>query len=620
MCGIAGILQFHGQPADGSNVALMTKALAHRGPDGEGLIVRGPAALGHRRLSIIDLEGGRQPLSNEDGTVWITFNGEIYNYKELRPQLEAQGHVFRTQSDTEVIVHAYEQWGDDCVSKFRGMFAFAILDERRRRLFLARDQLGIKPLYYRITQECIAFASELQALRVLPGMDWSLDLQALDEYLALQYIPAPRTIYRNVQKLPPAHRLVVEFGGRCPPPEQYWRLEFRANSRRSEADTAAELDEVLRESVRSHLVSDVPFGAFLSGGVDSSVIVAYMAEMLGRPVKTFSIGFEEADFNELEFAREASEICGTEHHEEVVRPDALSILPKLVQHYGEPFGDNSAIPTYYVSRLARQHVPMVLSGDGGDEFFAGYNTYRRWMKLRPTLDPRPLWKRMLRAPAVKLFPTRFRSFPRRDITVSDWQEIVQLVSFDLRKSLWRPELQSSCSKDVPLFEKDYRNAASFPRCARAQYLDIKTYLPNDILTKVDVASMMHGLEARTPIVDIRVAEFAATIPESYNIGRNPAEHWVGKAMLKRIASKWYSSDFLNRKKQGFTMPLSRWFGEAGSMEVALRERLHDPSSPLRDYFEPDGVQAVIQRGFPMPLWVLLFLDEWLRHERGLGNG
>lgn len=615
MCGIAGLLQFDNQSADCDRTALLTKALTHRGPDDEGIIARGPAALGHRRLSIIDLEGGRQPLANEDETIWITFNGEIYNYRELREYLRTKGYVFRTKSDTEVIVHAYEEWGDSCVERLRGMFAFAVLDERARRLFLARDHFGIKPLYYLRTDTFLAFASELQALRILPGVDWTLDLKAIDEYLWLGYIPAPNTIYRNVKKLPPAHRLSVTFDGQCSPPEEYWRLEFKPNLKRSEDDTLGELDEVLRESVRAHLVADVPFGAFLSGGVDSSTIVAYMAEMLGHPIETFSIGFEEADFNELAYARQVAKIFQTEHHEEIVRPEALSILPKLVQHYGEPFGDSSAIPTYHLSRLARSRVPMVLSGDGGDECFAGYDSYRAWMHYIAGPDPRPLWRQMLRPIAEILMPWRYQPLVTPKLSLSAWLRFVQYIPYALRQALWLPELHSACTEEQPLFEREYRKAASLSTCSQVQYLDIKTYLPYDILTKVDIASMMHGLEVRTPIVDIKVVEFAATIPESYNMKLDTGQQWVGKAMLKRNASRWYPKDFINRKKQGFALPISRWFGEDGILAGALTERLQDASSPLREYFTLAGMNELVKKKSTDHMWLLLFLDEWLRHER-----
>ena len=319
----------------------------------------------HARLSIIDLETGKQPICNEDGTVWITYNGEIYNYRELRLQLEGKGHQFHTKSDTEVIVHSYEEWGDQCVERFRGMFAFGIADLKQQRVFLARDQLGIKPLYYLRTASCFAFASEIQALRCIPHLDLSIDIQGLDQYLWLQYIPAPKTIFKEISKLPPAHYLTVTFDGDCSRAEEYWRIRFSPVRRRSEGEWLEMIEEVVRDSVKTHLVSDVPFGAFLSGGVDSSAVVAYMSRTMTEPVKTFSIGFEEDEFSEIDYAEVVAKKWGTEHHVEIVKPDALEVLPRLVKHYGEPFGDSSALPTYYVCQMARKHVPMVLSpGDG----------------------------------------------------------------------------------------------------------------------------------------------------------------------------------------------------------------------------------------------------------------
>ena len=615
MCGIAGILRWHGPPIQRGEIEQMTRALAHRGPDGEGILIRDRVALGHRRLSIIDVEGGKQPLCNEDETVWVTFNGEIYNYRELREVLQTNGHVFRTKSDTEVIVHAYEEWGDSCVERFRGMFAFAVLDERARRLFLARDQLGIKPLYYLRTNTFFAFASELQSLRILPGVDWSLDLEALDEYLWLQYIPAPRTIYRSVSKVPPANRFNVSFDGSCEQTQEYWQLEFRPNADRSEADTLEELDHVLRRSAQCHLVADVDFGAFLSGGVDSSLVVGYMSELLGRPVKTFTIGFEEETFSELSFARQASGICGTEHHEEIVKPDALSILPDLVRHYGEPFGDSSAIPTYYLSRLARNHVPMVLSGDGGDESFAGYDSHRAWMKSLHPFVGRPTWKRRLHPVAEKLMPWRYKPLSLPLASLPHWLSFIEYLPTGLRKRLWRPEFQTVCTGRLPVFEKEYERVTNASICSRVQYLDIKTYLPNDILTKVDIASMAHGLEVRTPLVDVDVAQFAATIPEDFHIGRNGSGQWEGKTLLKKVATRWFPQDFVRRKKQGFGVPISHWFSKGGIWDEELTGRLRAGNSPLREYFTKAGVDEVIGNRFAGPIWLLLFLDEWLRYER-----
>ncbi|MDE3156786.1 MAG: asparagine synthase (glutamine-hydrolyzing), partial [Acidobacteriota bacterium] len=442
MCGIAGLLCTDGMPAPRPIVDGMTAALAHRGPDGSGVTLRGAAGLGHRRLAIIDPASGAQPLSNEDGRLWITFNGEIYNYRDLRTDLEAHGHRFRTQSDTEVVVHAYEQWGAAAVPRLRGMFAFGIVDERDGHLFLARDPLGIKPLYYAQTPTLTAFASELQALRPVPGLDWTLDIRAIDQYLRLQYIPAPRTVYAHVRKLPPAHTLRIEFDGHTQGPREYWQIRFQPEFRRTEREWLDALDEVLRRSVRAHLVADVPFGAFLSGGLDSSAVVAYMAQELDAPVETFSIGFEEQDFTELHYAEQAARRWQTHHHAEIVRADCLELLPALVRHYGEPFGDSSALPTFLVSRMARGAVPMVLSGDGGDEAFGGYNdygTWRRWLRQ----DDQPIWKQ--------------HGFPSRP-TLETWLTLKQQTAPETRCALWRPELRAVTNQPIATLEEAWRRA------------------------------------------------------------------------------------------------------------------------------------------------------------------
>lgn len=611
MCGIVGILQTDGAPVPRSVLAVMTDSLAHRGPDGSGIEIRGQVGLGHRRLAIIDLEGGAQPLSNEDGQVWITFNGEIYNYRELRGELQARGHQFRTQSDTETVVHAYEEWGERCVERLRGMFAFGLMDWRQARLFLARDHLGIKPLYFVQTPQCFAFASELQALRLLPNLRPDLDLQAIDQYLWLQYIPAPRTAFRQIQKLLPAHHLSVTLDGQVSGPEEYWRLKFRPDHRRSRAEWLEALDEVLRDSVRAHLVADVPFGAFLSGGVDSSAVVAYMAHMLDQPVCTFSIGFEEEDFDELPYAGQAAERWGTAHHVEIVRPNALEILPELVHHYGEPFGDRSALPTYYVCQMARRHVPMVLSGDGGDEAFAGYDSYRAWLRWL-AYDGIPPWKLSLYPLARTLMPWRY---PPRRPTLGGWLNFVDHIPFSERRSLWRPEYHLPHAAPPGMFEREFARTAGYPPCSMVQYLDLKTYLPYAILTKVDVASMMHGLEVRTPIVDVRVVEFAATIPEAFSIARNGAGQWEGKLLLRQAMQRYYPAESLCRPKMGFSIPIQRWFGPDGAWREKIKERLTGPSSTLLEFFEPTAIGQSLAKNHSSSLWLLLFLEEWLRQNR-----
>ena len=611
MCGIAGMLR-----RDGANVApevleAMTQSMAHRGPDGWDARIWGAVGLGHRRLAIIDLDGGRQPISNEDEQVWISFNGEIYNYRELREVLQARGHRFRTNSDTEVIVHAYEEWGEACVERFRGMFAFALADLKSRRLFLARDHLGIKPVYYYQGPDCIAFASELQALRCVPGIRLEIDRQAIDQYLTLQYIPAPKTVFKQIRKLPAAHRLVIPFEGEPSEPENYWRLEFRPDHGRCEAEWLEALDHVLRDSVRSHLVADVPFGAFLSGGLDSSGVVAYMSEILDTPVRTFSIGFEERAFDELNYAKAVAEKWGTEHHAEIVRPNALEILPALVKHYGEPFGDSSALPTYYLSKVAREAVPMVLSGDGGDESFAGYWSYGAWMGFLSGIGI-PKWKRLLRYGAQLVQPERF---PARQPTLANWLRFVQSMDRRRRRALWRPEYQNVCEQPLKLFEEEFGVTSGYSHCHTVQYMDLKTYLPYDILTKVDVASMMHGLEVRTPIVDVRVVEFAATIPDSLNLEPAGNGEWAGKLLLKKLLSKHYSADFLHRRKQGFAIPMSRWFGSEGAWNGLIQERMTGTDSPLHECFQPGEIRRLIHTNSSVSLWLLLFLDEWLRQNR-----
>ncbi|MEB3168786.1 MAG: asparagine synthase (glutamine-hydrolyzing), partial [Synechococcaceae cyanobacterium] len=383
MCGIAGLLDGSGRPVNQAELEAFTQRLAHRGPDGSGMYVDGAVGLGHRRLSIIDLDGGRQPLTNEDGSVWTVFNGEIYNHRELRRELQARGHVFRTRSDTEVIVHGFEQWGVDVLQHLRGMFALAVWDACRRQLLLARDRLGIKPLCYAHDGRRLAFASELQAFRALEGFDPSLDLQAIDLYLHLNYIPHPWTAWQEVRKLPPAHYIVFNDQGGTAGPQRYWQLRYTPDRQLSEDQWAERLDAALEDAVRSHLVSDVPFGAFLSGGVDSSTVAAYMARILERPLNAFTIGFDDQECDERTWAQQAARSIGASHHVEVVHPDALALLPTLVGHYGEPFGDSSAICTYLVCRSARASVKMVLSGDGGDEIFGGYGYYPKLLKQFP---------------------------------------------------------------------------------------------------------------------------------------------------------------------------------------------------------------------------------------------
>lgn len=546
-------------------------------------------------------------MTTEDGGLSVTFNGEIYNFRELRSVLEKKGKTFRTESDTEVVLRSYEVWGGGCVERFRGMFAFAIADWRRRELFLARDHFGIKPLIYTRQGSWFAFASEIQALRGIPGGNWEVDLHALDQYLTLKYIASPRTIFRHVSKLPPAHRLTIGFDGRTAGPEEYWNLEFRP-ARRRHGDWLEELQSVLMESVGAHLVADVPFGAFLSGGVDSSLMVACMSRILGPDVRTFSIGFEDPEYSELPFANIAAKQYGTQHYTEIVRPDAVDLLPKLVRHYGEPFADSSAVPTYYASRLARAQVPMVISGDGGDELFAGYDAYSEWMNWLHYGGVSPL-RRWLHG--IK-HAVRHRTMRSRVPSVDAWFRCKGYGDYLNRAQLWRPEFRGGLAAPFESFESAMARPGNFSMCHRAQYVDFKTYLPDDVLVKVDVASMMHGLEVRTPLIDRRVVEFAATIPEQIVIRLDEERRWIGKRLLKELASRWYSPEFACRRKQGFAVPIDKWCAVPGRFREFAYGRLSAPDSPLWNYFELRAVRQQLEREGSGSVWTFLFLDEWMR--------
>ncbi|HJV90472.1 MAG TPA: asparagine synthase (glutamine-hydrolyzing) [Holophagaceae bacterium] len=585
MCGIVGMIMKGGafpEPV----LRGMTRTIAHRGPDGEGIHVEGPVGLGHRRLSIIDPAGGHQPMCNEDGSVWITFNGEIYNYKELMADLQGRGHQFKTRSDTEVVVHAWEEWGDACVDRFRGMFAFGIRDTREGCVFLARDHFGIKPLVICETEEAFSFSSEIAPLVQTPGFDSALDLQAIDQYLWLQYVPAPRTAYRQIRKLPPAHRMRVGFDGQPETSRRYWAMRFEPEEGLSVGEWEERLAGVVKESVNAHLVSDVPFGAFLSGGVDSSLVVAEMSTILTEPVRTFSIGFQEAEFDETSYAAFAAQTCGTIHTRGEMGIEALDLIPDLVRHYGEPFGDSSALPTWHVCKLARASVPMVLSGDGADEMFAGYWSHGNWME-KPSTD------------------------------LYAWIDKIQYTETRMRAGLWRPEFHSGLSTRLHGFERFWDETLYYTDLNRVQYMDLNTYLPYDILPKVDIASMMHGLEVRTPFVDLRVMEAAAKVPSRHSMIKAADGSWNRKAMLKRVARRFFPESFLVRPKMGFAMPMTKWLAPGGKAFEHVSRKLLGPDSCLGPYFNPEVIQALLDNSRTPTLWLLLILEEWLQQHKTL---
>jgi asparagine synthase (glutamine-hydrolysing) len=618
MCGIAGLIRFDGQTVPPEPIERMTSALAHRGPDGQGTVVHGPVALGHRRLAIIDLEGGRQPMSNESGDVWITFNGEIYNFQPLRRELESAGHRFATCSDTEVIVHAYEQWGDDCVSRLRGMFAFGLLDLRKRRLLLARDHFGVKPLFYRVTPQMFAFASELGAIRQAAPSPPPGNILAVDLFLQYQYIPAPHTIYRDTFKLPPAHTLALDLDRPTDAdelrPRRYWQLRFTPQRGQSEEQWLQRLDRQLTAAVETSLVSDVPFGVFLSGGVDSTLVAWKMRELLQSPVRAFTIGFPEERYSEAGYAKEAADVLGLEWHAETVAPDAVAVLPELVDHYGEPFGDSSAVPTWYLARLGRAHVPMVLSGDGCDELFGGYETYRTWMQQTPGA----CLGRLIRAPS----PGGLRDLSAAlwegaaGPSCRSWERLVEHTPLRMRAKLWRPEWRAVTRLPHEWFEQAARTAPRQDRLAFAQHLDMETYLPHDILTKVDVAAMAHGLEVRPALLNVELAELAASMPLAMRMRRGADGDWVGKPLLKRLLGQRFPRELAMRPKMGFYMPRNHWFLSDQPLGRRLAAEIADPRCPLARLFEPTFMQRLLESHSERcdqsaPLWLLLVLGTWL---------
>jgi len=620
MCGIAGKFNFDpDRPIDRARLSAMTTVIAHRGPDSDGFYVADGIGLGHRRLSIIDLSTGDQPLANEDGTIWIVFNGEVYNFAEIRAELEAHGHRFRTHSDTEVIVHAYEQWGDRAVDRFRGMFAFALWDQPKRRLLLVRDRLGVKPLYYSATAAGVTFGSEIKSLLEDPDVPRGWSAEALDAYLALQYIPSPQTMYRGIWKLPAAHLLVAEHGRVSV--RRYWDLQFTGDGDPAREEEYLErLDALVNESVRLRLVSDVPLGAFLSGGIDSTAVVAAMADACGADrVVTTSVGFDEHAFNELEHARIVARHLGVRQHEQVVKPDVADLLPKLAWHLDEPFADSSAVPTYYVSKAAREHVTVALSGDGGDELWAGYARHRveQWEQAaRQWLGPTggSIAGRM--AARLPLGVKGARSL--RHLALSPAEACARkhaygLFEADVRGSLYARDFAHEVRDADPFigFRLAYDSCPSPDPLDRALYVDVKTYLVDDIMTKVDKMSMAVSLESREPLLDHKLLEFAATVPSALKL-----KNGRGKHLLRRLLERRIPTSIVDRPKHGFEAPIGEWLrGPLAPMVDAL---LRDGRMRDRGVFDDRAVTALWsehrdgRRDHRHRLWSLVMLELWFR--------
>jgi len=642
MCGILGIIDFEGRSIDPALLTSMTDSLTHRGPDGAGYVYvntvtsqstfwktnpRGPevvssanVAFGHRRLSILDLEDGTQPMSNEDETLWLTYNGEIYNAAELRADLTARGHAFSTDhSDTEVILHAYEEWGEAHVEKLRGMFAYGLIDTRKGRLFLARDRVGQKPLYYATTSSGLIFASELKALLLHPAINPVVDPTAIADYFQFGHIPSPKTIFRGIHKMRPAHFFSLDMtkpGSIDPDREtRYWRLSFSPDPSVKHDEWVERLESDLTEAVRIRMVSDVPLGAFLSGGLDSAAVVALMSEASPRAVRTFTIGFDEEQFDESSHARSVAERFASEHIETRVKPDALSVVSQLARQFDEPFADFSAVPTHYVCEASRQHLTVALSGDGGDEALSGYARYRKFQTIGSFVDwvPTPL-RRALFGALLSVIPSTVRGNRFADFASADGGErYARLVSMGSWKELASEDLLAEVGDYDPKdrIRRLWDGAAHNDPIARMQSVDIQSYMPEDTLTKVDRASMLNSVEVRSPFLDHFLLETIARIPSIDHI-----DEVGGKALLRALLRPRLDRDALLRPKRGFTLPLELWF--RNELYDDLDRLISAPGSFLSSVSSIRYARASLQahrkglKNLSGPLWQLYFLEHWAR--------
>jgi len=627
VCGICGVVSLDGDlsPLIADSIEAMTERLVHRGPDG-GAVRRTPwYAFGHRRLAIIDRAGGDQPLANEDGSVWIIFNGEIYNHHELRRDLERRGHRFRTHSDTEAIVHAYEEYGDACVERLDGMFAFALADEKARRLLLARDRLGKKPLFHATLGGVLHFASEIKAIKASPSWNGAHDLDALEGYLSLGYFLAPATAYRHVRKLEPAHTLALD--GARQTTRKYWDVEQFDIDTRPRAELLDEIDARLSAAVSQRLESEVPIGAFLSGGIDSGLVVSYMAEALEQPALTATVGFEHQAHNELAAAALTAERFRTTHHPVVVQPRLDDVLEPIVRAFDEPFADSSSIPTYYVSKIAREHVTVALSGDGADEAFGGYGW--RYTPLALETKARELVPGEPGRQAAAWLGARWprsRALPRpfrlgnvlenlgRDPAAAYYADLCFLKPHDARALLGKPPTRTP--EDSPVYEqvtKPYRDCPSHSAVQKAQYADLKVYLPNDPLVKVDRMSMAHSLEIRCPLLDHRVVELAFRIPTAAKLANGQP-----KSLLNGLAQRRLPPELVGRPKSGFTAPVGAWL--AGPYADRFRDDVLSCTASSRDMLDRTRVQQLFDehlsgRDHSFALWTIWMLERWARLDR-----
>lgn len=622
MCGFVGRFNFDGSPVSAELIDAMRDLQVHRGPDSAGTWVDGAVGLGFRRLAIIDLsEHAAQPMANEDGSAVIAFNGEIYNFEALREELVAGGHVFRSQSDTEVIIHLYEEMGASVVERLRGMFAFAIWDARKRRLVLARDRVGKKPLFYHADSRGIAFASEVRSLFADPRVPRAPDYTAIHHYLTYQYVPNPWSAFEGIGCLPPGHVMEVSEDGALTT-ACYWSLDYSDKLDISEGDAIDRVTEIIMEATRLRMVSDVPLGAFLSGGVDSSVVVAAMAMQSADPVKTFTVGFKEQTHNEAPYARRVAARYATDHTELLVEPNAIDILPKLVWHYGNPFADSSALPSYYVAEMTRRYVTVALNGDGGDESFGGYERYARFLAMRGFDSvPGPLRDAVLNlAPAPKGLPANW--FTRKARRAGElylggpearYAELVSYFANREKAVLYAPEfLEHTRSVDsIDLMRAAWKAVRGGSDVDKLLGSDVATYLPDDLLVKVDIATMANSLEARSPLLDQELMEFTARLPDEYKVRGGETKY-----LLKRVAERMVPHEVIHRPKMGFGVPLVDWF--RGELAGYVGDVLLDPSSIDRGLFRRDTVERYLRdhregrADYSYRIWALLMLELWFR--------
>jgi len=624
MCGIAGIVSSNRtERIEEALVHQMCEAIVHRGPDDEGLLARNNVGLGMRRLSIIDLSGGHQPIFNEDRSAWIVFNGEIYNFPELRPELEAHGHHFSTHSDTETIVHLYEEMGADCVQKLRGMFAFALWDDRRQSLLIARDRLGKKPLHYALHNGKLYFASEIKSILTVTPELAEVNRAALMQYMYLGYVPDPATAFSKIHKLPPGHLLEFQHGELRV--RKYWDLpEYGTHASMSEEECLEEMEARLAEATRIRLISDVPLGALLSGGTDSSTIVALMARASSRPVKTFAIGFRQADFDESQYARLVAQKFATEHHELILEPDVVASLEKLTSSMEEPFSDPSILPTYFVSCLARQHVTVALSGDGGDELFAGYTRYGiQQRRQAAALIPKGAW----RFYRERLFPLLPKAMRGRQFSYNlslPWQEryadeVCLIPAFERDMPLLSPEFRATIAESgdpQDILLQLFANAPASDPISKMLYVDTKTYLVEDILTKVDRMSMLTSLEVRVPILDHTFVEWVTSLGPEWKM-RDGKQKYIFRKLAERVG---VPREVLYRPKRGFALPLVHW--TRNEMKDLILGVLLDPCTLQRGYLDPKGVRHLLdehmsgKRNHSGRVWRLLLFELWHRNFLG----